>query len=165
MSLNRQRVKDCFLQQWHSDIENSPKALYYKHFKFILEVESYLKIDLPFLYRIILAKFRCSGHCLMIEKGRHQDVDRSLRFCQICLQRNAYVVEDEFHFFCVCPAYEEIRNIYFKPQWIRGILTVDKFYSIMSSPEKSSILSICKFLLSAISYRQELLLQFESSHN
>ena len=161
----RQRVKDCFVQQWHSDIENSPKALYYKHFKFILEVESYLKIDLPFLYRKILANFRCSGHCLMIEKGRHQDVDRSLRFCQICLQRNAYVVEDELHFFCVCPAHEEIRNIYFKPHWIRGILTVDKFYSIMSSPEKSSILSICKFLLSAISYRQELLLQFESSHN
>ena len=31
----RQRVKDCFVQQWHSNIENSPKALYYKHFKFI----------------------------------------------------------------------------------------------------------------------------------
>ena len=95
----------------------------------------------------------------------HNKELKFLRFCQICLQRNAYVVEDEFHFFCVCPAYEEIRSMYFKPQWIRGILTVDKFYLIMSSPEKSSILLICKFLLSAIYYRQELLLRFESSHN
>lgn len=161
VNIFRQRIKDCFEQQWHSDIEDSPKALHYKYFKLILEVEYYLSIDLPFLYRKILANFRCSGHCLMIEKGRHQNIERNLRFCQICLQRNVYVVEDEFHFFFVCPAYEEIRKLYFKPQWNRGIITTNKFYSIMSSQEKLSILSVCKFLVSAFSYRKELLQQLE----
>ena len=44
----RQRIKDCSAQQLNSQIEEYPKALYYKHFKSTLEVEHYLKIDLPF---------------------------------------------------------------------------------------------------------------------
>ena len=78
----------------------------------------------------------------MIEKGGHQNIDRCLRFCQFCLRRNAYVIEDEFHFFFVCPIYAEIRNIYFKPEWIRDIVTSHKFYSIMSSVDTFSILSV-----------------------
>ena len=97
----------------------------------------------------------------MIEKGRHQNIDRSLRFCPFCLRRNAYVIEDEFHFFFVCPTYAEIRNIYFKPEWVRDIVTLNKFYSIMSSVDASSIFSVAKFLLSAFKHRKELLQDFE----
>ena len=53
----RQRLADCSVQQWHSLVEESPKALHYKHFKSILEVETYLNIDLPFVYRKVLANF------------------------------------------------------------------------------------------------------------
>ena len=79
----RQRLVDCSVQQWHSLLEESPKALHYKQFKSILEVETYLNIDLHFVYRKVLANFRCSSHSLMIETGRHQNIDRNLRFCQI----------------------------------------------------------------------------------
>ena len=44
----RQRLADCFTQQWQAEVEESPKALHCKHFKLILEVEPYLNIDLPF---------------------------------------------------------------------------------------------------------------------
>ena len=30
----------------------------------------------------VLCKFRCSGLNFMIEKGRHLNIDRSLRLCQ-----------------------------------------------------------------------------------
>ena len=53
----RQRLADCSLQQWHSLLEESPKALHYKHFKSILEVETYLNIDLPFVYRKVWLTF------------------------------------------------------------------------------------------------------------
>ena len=77
----RQRIKDCSAQQLHSQIDESPKALYYKHFKSTLEAEYYLKID----YRKIISNFRCSSHCFITEKGRHQYIDRSLKFCPFCL--------------------------------------------------------------------------------
>ena len=38
INLFRQRLVDCFTQKWHSEIEESTKALHYKHFKLILEV-------------------------------------------------------------------------------------------------------------------------------
>ena len=96
---------------------------------------------------------------LMIEKGRHQSpkVDRSFRFCPFCLKRNAYVIEDEFHFFLVCPVYTEIRNMYLKPEWVKAIATLPTFYSILSSSDTPSILSTVRYLISAFNYRNELL--------
>ena len=44
----RQRIKDCVIQQLHSQIKDSPKPMPYKSFKVIFEAEIYLKIDLPF---------------------------------------------------------------------------------------------------------------------
>ena len=157
INLFRQRLADCFTQQWHSEVEESPKALHYKHFKLILEVEPYLKIDLPFVYRKVLANFRCSSHSLMIEAGRHQNIDRNLRFCQMCLKRNVYIVEDEFHFFLVCPAFDDIRELYFKPEWKNALTTKQTFYNIMSSNAKLDILSVSKYLLCSFSLRKELL--------
>ena len=48
INIFKQRLIDCFSQQWHSQVEESSKALHYKHFKLILEIENYLCIDLPF---------------------------------------------------------------------------------------------------------------------
>ena len=157
INLFRQRLADCFTQQWHSEVEESPKALHYKHFKLILEVEPYLNIDLPLVYRKVLANFRCSSHSLMIEAGRHQNIDRNLRFRQMCLKRNVYIVEDEFHFFLVCPAFDDIRELYFKPEWKNALTTKQTFYNIMSSNAKLDILSVAKYLLSSFSLRKELL--------
>ena len=79
-------------------IEDSPKSVQYKSLKAMLELESYLKIDLLFLYRKILANFRCSSHVIMIETGRSLNLDRNVRFCKLSLQRNVYVIEYELHF-------------------------------------------------------------------
>ena len=93
----------------------------------------------------------------MIEAGRHQNKDRDLRFCQMCLKRIVYKVEDEFHIFLVCPAFDNIRELYFKPEWKNAITTKQTFYNIMSSNAKSDILSVAKYLLSSFSLRKELL--------
>ena len=120
----KQRIKDVYARITIGNCFFS-KALQYKHFKTTFETFDtayYMHIDLPYMYKKI-SNFRCSSHSPMIEKGRHQKIDRSLRFCPMCLKRNAYVVEDEFHFFLICPTYTEIRNIYFKPKWLRSIVT------------------------------------------
>ena len=35
----------------------------------------------------------------MIEKGRHNNIDRYLRYCPLCFIANVKAVEDEVHFF------------------------------------------------------------------
>ena len=63
----------------------------------------------------------------------------------------------EFHFFTVCPDFDDIRELYFKPEWKNAITTKQAFYNIMSSNAKSDILSVAKYLLSSFSLRKELL--------
>ena len=153
----KQRLKDCCRQDWHSDISESSKSMLYCKYKLILKLESYLTfLDLPFLYRKTLANFRCSSHPLMIEKGRHQNIERNTRFCPLCIKRNVYTVEDVFHFVCVCPFYNDIRALYFRPQWKTDLITACLFHSIMSNTDKESIMAISRYLVSAFAQRKDL---------
>ena len=117
LNIFTRRLKDIYLQNWHSQINDSPKALHYKHLKSQLDVEKYLSIDISYICRKNLGKFQCLSHNQAIEKGSHTNVEREYRLCQFCLQRNVYVVEDEFYFFMLCPMYDTLRNMYFNPQW------------------------------------------------
>lgn len=49
MYVFKQRLKDCSIQEWRSDINESPKALQYRKSKLILETETYHMIDLPYI--------------------------------------------------------------------------------------------------------------------
>ena len=102
------------------------KALHYKYFKTLLNVERYLSLDLSYKYRKAISNFRCSYHSLMIENGRH------LKYCFYCLKSNTYVIEDEYHFFFECPLYNNMRDIYFKDYWLQNS-SHNLFYSLMSS--------------------------------
>ena len=89
----------------------------------------------------------------MIEKGRHHSIERSMRFCPLCIKRSVYTAEDEFHFICVCPSYNDIRNVYFKLEWKTNLITEAFFVLIMSSTDKKSVLAISRVLVSAVSHR------------
>ena len=93
----------------------------------------------------------------MIEKGRHQNIDRDMSFCPLCLKQNVYSVEDELNFVCVWPSYRDIRILYFKPHWITSITTVNMFSHIMSNIDRKSIIAIRKFLVHAFAYRKDFL--------
>ena len=58
-----QRLRDQFIQQWNSDINNSPKSLNFRMFKLNFKRENYL-ISLPAALRIPLCKFKCRNHKL-----------------------------------------------------------------------------------------------------
>ena len=152
----KQRIIDSYLQKWFSDINTSPKANHYKCFKSLLDVESYISFDIPFELRKLLANFRCSGHSLMTEKGRHNAIDAQYRFCPVCMETNIYVVEDEYHFFFECRIYDEIRNSYFKQSWIRN-KSLNMFYTIMESKNVENILKIANYLKHAFALRNTVL--------
>ena len=153
LSLFTQRLTDCSYQTINEDINTTPKAITYKLFKTNLNPETYLSIDIPYLYKKILSNFRCSGHNLMIEKGRHMNVDRHLRFCPHCLKHDIHVVEDERHFLLTCPLYEELRQIHFLECWKRTTICEQLFVNIMSDDNKKNILCVARFLKHAFDLR------------
>ena len=62
----------------------------------------YFHIDHLYIYKKIISNFLCSSIIsLMIEKGRHQNFDHSLRFCLSCLKCKAHIIKDKFHLFLV----------------------------------------------------------------
>ena len=51
--------------------------------------------------------------------------------------------------------FKDFMDLYF--EWNKDIITINMFYTIMSQTDKHSIMSISRFLVSAFSYRKELL--------
>ena len=93
------RLSDIFHQTALADItkENS-KLITYSQLKNKIGYEEYLSQIKNMNHRIILTKFRLSNHNLRIETGRHQRVNKELRFCPFCPNK----VEDEKHFLLEC---------------------------------------------------------------
>ena len=97
---------DCFIQKWHSDLQNNRVLTLYKHFKVEFSYETYLDI-FPTKYRVALSKLRLSAHSLLIETVRYcrNRVDRNERRCTLC------DTGDEYHFILICHKYNDIRAL------------------------------------------------------
>ena len=76
--------------------------------------------------------FQISSHKLKIEKGRHLNIERNLRFCPLCQMQNLSVIEDEYHFFFECETYDMLRETYFENLW-RVNRSLGLFYRLMAS--------------------------------
>ena len=81
----KQRLIDCYTHNLHNDINVSSKCYHYKHFKSLLNVERYLFMDMPFIYKKSFSKLRCSNRKLRIEVGRHMNIIREQRIFIYCL--------------------------------------------------------------------------------
>ena len=115
------RLTNCLKQNWHSDINESPRCDSYKEFKTFLNVERYLSIDMPFYVRKAFARFRSSSHKLSIEIGRHHNINRADRLCLFCLnQFNIVTIEDYYHAFFICPKFNTQREKYLTPWYRQG---------------------------------------------
>ena len=100
-----QRLRDQFIQQWNSDIDNSPEFINFRMLKLNFDIEKYL-ISLPSALWIPLCKFRCRNHKLPVEKFRQNSEDRNLRYCTLC---HINEVGNEFHYVLKCPFFAEQR--------------------------------------------------------
>ena len=95
LGIFKTRVKDVYIQDWHSRLENSTRARCYINIaKF--QFQQYLDILKIQKYRKSICKLRVSSHRLEIETGRRAKPNKiplEKRLCMIC-----NVLEDEFHF-------------------------------------------------------------------
>ena len=101
------RILDIFYQDSFAEInKETSKLRTYKLFKTSSEMESYITNIKNVRDRIEFSKFRLSKHQLMIEIGRHNGINKELRFCRFCPN----VIEDEIHFLTSCKTFEKQRD-------------------------------------------------------
>ena len=103
----KQRLKDIYIQTWHTQIESSTRANSYKLFC-DFNFKPYLNCVTVKKYRFSLSRLRVSSHRLAIESGRwHKPniIPLNERKCQYCNK-----LEDEFHFLLECPLYTHFRK-------------------------------------------------------
>ena len=101
------RMRDIFHQEAFAAISTeSSKLRTYKLIKGEIGFERYLTTVNNIKTRTTLTKFRLSNHTLMIEKGRHQNIDKKHRFCPFCPN----CIEDEMHFLLECKCFATHRK-------------------------------------------------------
>ena len=149
----KQRLSDVFIQNWHSRIEESSRAVFYRTFA-TFQFQPYLdKVNVS-KYLNALSKLRMSSHRLEVEAGRWVKPNRiplNERKCFFC-----DVLEDEFHFVLECQAYKELRKTYIsKYFWKRP--NMFKFIELINSTNTRCIRRLCTFIFQAFKVRTELL--------
>ena len=105
------RILDIYQQSWYSAINNSRRLETYSLLKHDFMFEPYLDYIKERRFRLAMTRFRTSSHDLFTEKGRHLNIERNQRTCNMC---TGNMIENEFHILLSCPAYSELRQTYMK---------------------------------------------------
>ena len=131
-----QRMSDIFHQNSFSEIKkDSSKLRTYSMIKTQIGYENYLSHIQNIQNRVSFTKFRLSNHRLMIETGRHQRIEKNLRFCPFCPTK----IEDEFHFLLECQVFKTPREELIKAAMEVGNFSqlgkLEKFVTLFSNQE------------------------------
>ena len=140
-SLYKKKLYEMYHARWKSSIDSSSKCFLYKNFKTELVLEKYLTI-LNEPSKSKLSKFRCSNHNLPIEVGRHNDVARNDRRCNICTLND---LGDEYHYIAVCPNFVNQRKMYLPGSFVKKP-SVLKFCDLLQSGNKVVLFKMAKFV-------------------
>ena len=113
----KQRVIDEFIQNWHVHIDNSKslRPILYKNLREHFLPELYINV-LPLKLRTVITKMRISAHQLRIETGRYARNHIERHNHTLC---NTIDIEDEYHFFFICPIYSHLRKRYLLPYFYK----------------------------------------------
>ena len=145
------RIYDVNLQDWCDSINSSPKLDSYKIFKTEFVLEKYLLcIKNNNNNRIMMTRFRCSAHTLLIEEGRYRNIERENRICTKC---NMNCVENEYHFLLICPFYRDLR-ISHLPKYYTRWPCLAKFATLLSTTNVNVINKIATYLYKAFKRRE-----------
>ena len=102
----KKEMHASFVEYWKNSISNNSRLDFYCRYKTDFEFEKYLHLS-NFYERKAISKLRCSDHELEIERGRHKNISREMRYCKYC---NGQRIETEEHFLFDCTYYNDIRT-------------------------------------------------------
>jgi hypothetical protein len=149
------RLRDTYIQNWHSRLEVSNRARLYRHLSENFGYKSYLSFLNVGKFRIAFTKLRCSAHRLQVEMGRWNKplpITFEERKCAHC-----HVLEDEFHFVLQCPLYAELRKTYISAQFTTRP-NMYKFIHLISSESQVIVTKLATFVYKALCLRDTVVL-------
>ena len=150
----KQRLMDCYFQQWRADLQNNNVLKHlYLHVKHSFCFSNYLKVLKTKHLRQQITRLIVSSHALRIESGRHGSnrVEREARVCQLC---ECGEIEDEYHFVIKCKAYDQLRQKHIKSYFYRRP-SMQKFIELLNSESKAVIVNLAKYIFIANKKRVE----------
>ena len=101
------RLTDIFHQDSFAEINNEKSKLRtYSLIKTSIRMEPYITKIRNENDRIEFTKLRLSNHKLRIETGRHDGINKDIRFCKFCPNH----VENEIHFMTTCRQFNILRD-------------------------------------------------------
>ena len=111
LKLVQQRLRDIFVQDLNTLINESSRAIFYKHI-YNFNFSYYLTVVSVSKFRFALSRLRLSSHRLAVETGRwnRQNItpyeERKCRSCN--------TLEDEYHFVIECKDFADLRKQYIR---------------------------------------------------
>ena len=151
IGLPLQTVKEHLVEkdnhQWKLSVASKPKLRTYALFKINLKAELCVTLLIPKCKRSIFCQFRSGILHLAIETGRYRNIPADERLCKIC---NLNLVEDEIHFLCFCPRYQELRT-----ELYQNVLSLDCLFPQYTDTEKLRILMDDRFVKLTINFIYE----------
>ena len=101
----KQRLTDCFLQDWNCSIMSSDRYAFYSSFKQLHELTLYLTTVKNHVIRKVLTRMRLGVSALRPHQCRYSKVPVNLH-CPFCKGTR----ESEMHFILSCPRYSTLRK-------------------------------------------------------
>ena len=123
----KQRMIDCFQQEWHYDITTKTRFAFYSSFKSVHSVPQAIFDIKNVAIRKALLRFRVGVSSLKPHRYRFSAVNPTMLFCPFCKD----TPETEVHFLLVCPTY----------RCLRESLIPAKFYSTPSALKAARLLA------------------------
>ena len=147
--LFKQRLRDTFVQEWNARLQESSRAIFYRHFN-NFNYKAYLDMLDSDLLRHSLTRLRTSSHRLEVEVGRWVKPERvpfEHRMCTTC-----NLLEDEYHFVIECQRYNDLRRKYIRPSfYVRP--NMFKFLELLQSTNVSIVKNLALFVYKAFKER------------
>lgn len=94
-----------------------------------------------------------SSHCLNIEYGRHRNIERRNRLCELC---DMETIENEYHFVLECNVYNDFR-IHFILRYYRQRPSMLKIVELMKTDNKRLLHNLALYLLKSFQKRKDLI--------
>jgi hypothetical protein len=134
-------LKDQYLHQWYTRIDNDDLYINYRMFKPNFGQDAFFTL-LPNECMITLLKFRTTNNALPVNKLRYNNVVRGDRICTKC---NVNEVGDEFHYLFVCPYFADTRKQYLPCYFWRFPNSI-KYCNLFASNKKHLLLKLKHFV-------------------
>jgi len=149
LKLLKQRMIDCYRQDWSNKLNDSDRFCTYRSFKCLFEPERYLTDITIVKFRNVLVRFRMGVNELNVN-NRYTNKSHLCPFCE--------AIENEMHFLFHCSKYKEIREKYIM-KYIKNAYDASLVF-LLQNENVFVTRSVAMYLFYALKLRENLLKEY-----